>query len=44
MRAFVQFIIDPINKISKACMANDRETMTKMMKTMGVELTSEELD
>jgi len=25
-------------------MANDRETMTKMMKTMGVELTSEELD
>jgi len=25
-------------------MANDRDTMTKMMKTMGVELTSEELD
>ena len=43
-RAFVQFIMDPINKISKACMANDREMMAKMMKTMNVELTSEELD
>lgn len=43
-RAFVQFIMDPINKISKACMDNDREKMAKMMKTMKVELTSEEND
>lgn len=43
-RAFVKFIMQPINQISKACMNNDRELMNKMMKTMNVELTSEEND
>ena len=36
--------MDPINKISKACMDNDREKMNSMMKTMKVELNSEEND
>lgn len=36
--------MDPIQKISKATMANDRELMAKMMKTMNIELTSEEHD
>lgn len=43
-RAFVQFIMDPINKLSRACMANDRPLVDKMIKTMKVELTTEEYD
>lgn len=41
-RAFVQFIMDPINKLSKACMANDNKLIEKMLITMKVELTTEE--
>lgn len=41
-RAFVQFIMDPINKLSRACMANDNALIDKMIVTMKVELTTEE--
>lgn len=42
IRAFVQFIMDPINKLSRACMANDNALIDKMIVTMKVELTTEE--
>ena len=41
-RAFVQFIMDPINKLAKACMDNQDETIQKMLKTLNVTLDNEE--
>ena len=41
-RAFVQFIIDPILKVSKACLENNQEMIEKLTTTMGVKLTSED--
>jgi len=41
-RAYVQFIIDPIIKVAKACIEANTEQINKLMDTMGVKLTSEE--
>lgn len=41
-RAFVQFIMDPINQLAKACMADDEALINKMIKKMKVELEKEE--
>jgi elongation factor 2 len=41
-RAFVQFIMDPINKLAKACMDHEEETIQKMIKTLNVSLSPEE--
>ena len=41
-RAYVQFIVDPIIKVSKACLENDKELIAKLVDTMGVKLTSED--
>jgi elongation factor 2 len=41
-RAFVLFIMDPILKISKACMEMDQVAIAKMLKTTGVKLEPEE--
>ena len=41
-RAFVQFIIDPIIKVAKACLENNTELINKLCETMSVKLTSEE--
>lgn len=41
-RAFVQFIMDPINKLAKACMDGNVDTIEKMKKTLKVELDQEE--
>ncbi len=43
-RAFVLFILDPIYKLTKACMGAQEEIITKMMGTMKVELETEEKD
>ena len=43
-RAFVQFIMDPIVKISKACISDDTESIDKLIKTIEITLTSEERD
>jgi elongation factor 2 len=41
-RAFVQFIIDPIIKVSKACMEMNQETIGKVVDMMGIKLNAEE--
>ena len=41
-RAFVQFITEPIVKVSKACLENNKEQIDKLITTMGVKLSSEE--
>jgi len=41
-RAFVQFIVDPIVKVAKACLEANNEQINKLMDTMGVKLSSEE--
>ena len=41
-RAFVQFIMDPINKLAKACMDHQEDTIQKMIKTLKVTLDPEE--
>jgi elongation factor 2 len=41
-RAFVQFIIDPIIKVAKACLEANTEMINKLLVTMDVKLTSEE--
>ena len=41
-RAFVMFIMDPIVKISKACIEMNNEQIDKLMTTINVVLTSEE--
>lgn len=41
-RAFVLFIMDPILKLSKACMEMDKDLLAKMLKTTGVQLEPEE--
>lgn len=41
-RAFVQFIIEPIIKVAKACLEANTEQINKIMDTMQVKLTSEE--
>lgn len=41
-RAFCQFIIDPIVKVSKACLEMNQEAIDKLLVTMNVKLTSEE--
>lgn len=41
-RAFVMFIMDPIVKISKACIEMNNEQIDKLMTTINVTLTSEE--
>ena len=41
-RCFVQFILDPIIKLSKACMSMDKEQIQKMMKVMNVTLDPQE--
>ena len=41
-RAFVMFIMEPIVKISKACVEMNNEVIDKLLGTIGVKLTSEE--
>ena len=41
-RAFVLFIMDPIIKLSKACIEMDQTTIDKMLKTTNVELNLDE--
>lgn len=41
-RAYVQFIIDPIIKVAKACLENNRELIDKLCNTMQVKLTTED--
>lgn len=41
-RAFVQFIMDPINKLAKACMENNDKVVQKMITTLSIELEKEE--
>lgn len=41
-RAFVQFIVDPIVKVAKACLEANNEQINKLMDTMNVKLSSEE--
>eukprot|EP00178_Gracilaria_changii_P002159 TRINITY_DN13229_c0_g1_i1.p1 TRINITY_DN13229_c0_g1~~TRINITY_DN13229_c0_g1_i1.p1 ORF type:complete len:154 (-),score=14.42 TRINITY_DN13229_c0_g1_i1:1463-1924(-) len=41
-RAFVQFILDPIIKLSDACMKMDKKMIDKMLKTLEVKLVPEE--
>ena len=41
-RAFCQFIMDPILKLSRAVMTDDRANMEKMMKALGIVLKAEE--
>jgi elongation factor 2 len=41
-RAFVQFIVDPICKVAKACLEMNHEQINKLVDTMGVKLSSEE--
>ena len=41
-RAYVQFIIDPIIKVAKACLEANTELINKLLETMNVKLTSEE--
>jgi translation elongation factor EF-G len=41
-RAFVMFIIEPIVKISRACIEMNQELIDKLLVSIGVKLTSEE--
>jgi len=41
-RAFCQFIVDPIVKVSKACLEMNQDAIDKLLVTMNVKLTSEE--
>lgn len=41
-RAFCEFILDPIIKVSKACLAGDLDTLTKMATRLGLSLSSQE--
>lgn len=41
-RAFVQFIMDPINKLAKACMEMNQPVIDKMLKTLNIQLEKEE--
>ena len=41
-RAFCQFIVDPIVKVSKACLEMNQDAIDKLLVTMSVKLTSEE--
>lgn len=43
-RAFVQFIMDPIVKVSNACIKNDNEQIEKLLKIIDIKLTSDERD
>lgn len=41
-RGFVTFIMGPIVKLAKVCMEMDKESITKMLKTLNIELTQTE--
>lgn len=41
-RAWVQFIADPIVKVSKACLEGNNEQIDKLVGIMGIKLTSED--
>jgi len=41
-RAFVQFIMDPINQLARACMQMNQPIIDKMLKTLGIKLEKEE--
>ncbi len=41
-RAFVQFIMDPINQLAKACMEMNKPIIDKMLKTLKINLEKEE--
>jgi elongation factor 2 len=41
-RAFVQFIMDPINKMAKACIDDKRDIVDKMIGKLGIQLEKEE--
>jgi len=41
-RGFVQFVLDPINQLFKAIMNDDKDRYTKMLKSLGIVLRSEE--
>ncbi|KAG9391757.1 Elongation factor Tu GTP binding domain [Carpediemonas membranifera] len=41
-RAFVQFILNPIYRLFESVMAEDKETYTKMFKSLGIKTTPEE--
>jgi len=43
-RAFCQFIMDPVCELCKAIMADQKEKYQKMLKSLGVNLKSEELE
>ena len=43
-RAFVLFIMDPINKLAKACIEMDQKVIQKMMGTLKIELDPSEKD
>jgi len=41
-RAFCKFILEPISQIFKACMSDDHEKLDKMLKSLNINLTTEE--
>lgn len=43
-RGFVALILDPLVKITKACLQNEAETMAKLMGVMGVTLDNTEVE
>jgi len=43
-RAFAQFVMDPVIKLARAAKASEIETIKKMCVTLGIELTSAELE
>ena len=43
-RVFVEFILQPIIKVTEACLENDKPMIKKMIEVMKVKLTSEEKD